>query len=284
MNRLLQRAFGVALLCGMTFFAAACASEIAPSPQPSTVPQASQAAESNADSATITIVADDWCPYNCDPDSENPGYAIEAAAEIFEKAGYQIKYEYVPWTRAIEGVLDGTYAGAVGAAKGDIPSAVFPEEPLGYYGNYLFVRKGNTWQYTGLDSLKKIRLGVIGDYYYSDEINAYIEANKDNPNVDVIYGNNAVELNLQKLLGNKIDVYIEDSNIVFYTVKSAGLDVEKLEVAGVIGDPEAFYIAFSPLNPESKKWADILSKGIQELRDSGRLNEILQRYGLMDWK
>jgi len=26
---------------------------------------------------TITIRADVWCPYNCEPDSEKPGYMIE---------------------------------------------------------------------------------------------------------------------------------------------------------------------------------------------------------------
>lgn len=286
MNKLRRHtgSFRIALLCGIALFAAACGSKSTPSPQSPVVPPATQAAGSTAGDSVITIVADDWCPYNCVPDSDHPGYAIEAATEIFKKAGYQVKYEYVPWTRAIDGVLDGTYAGAVGAAKGDIPGAIFPEEALGYYGNYLFIRKGDTWRYTGVDSFKNIRLGVIGDYFYTDEINAYIEASKNSPQVDAIYGNNAAELNVQKLLDNKIDVYLEDSNIVFYTIEQAGLDKEKLEIAGVIGDPEAFYIAFSPLNPESQKWAEILSNGIRELRESGRLAEILQRYGLKDWK
>jgi polar amino acid transport system substrate-binding protein len=272
--------FSIALLCGIALFAAACGNASTPLPQPSIVsPPVSTAADH-----VIRIVADDWCPYNCVPDSAYPGYAIEAAVEIFKKAGYQIKYEYVPWARAVDGVLDGTYEGAIGASKGDIPGAIFPEKELGYYGNYLFVRKGDTWRYTGVDSLKNIRLGVIGDYYYSDEINAYIEASKNNPQVDVIYGNNAAELNLKKLLDNKIDVYLEDSNIVFYTVEQAGLDMKNLEIAGEVGDPEAFYIAFSPANPESQKWAEILSNGIRELRESGRFAEILQRYGLKDWE
>jgi hypothetical protein len=48
------------------------------------------------DSNVITVVTDDWCPYSCTPGSEYPGYMIEVAAEIFKKAGYQIKYEYIP--------------------------------------------------------------------------------------------------------------------------------------------------------------------------------------------
>lgn len=37
----------------------------------------------------ITLVADEWCPYNCVPNSEKPGYAIEIAQEIFNKKKYK---------------------------------------------------------------------------------------------------------------------------------------------------------------------------------------------------
>jgi polar amino acid transport system substrate-binding protein len=287
MNNLRQHtglSFRIALFCGIALFVAACGSAATPSPQPPTAAPVSPTSAPPAGMPVITIVADDWCPYNCAPDSEYPGYAIEAATEIFKKAGYQLKYEYVPWPRAIQGVLDGTYAGAVGAAKGDIPDAIFPEEELGYYGNYLFIRKGDPWRYTGLDSFKNIHLGVIEDYYYSDEINTYLEANKNSSQVDIIYGDDAAQRNIEKLLKNRIDVYLEDRNVVFYAIGQAGLDKEKVEIAGEIGDPVALYIAFSPLNPEAGKWAEILSKGIKALRANGRLAEILQRYGLQDWK
>ena len=261
MNRLRQHTgflFSIAL--GIALFVAACGNAATPSPQSPTVAPVLPTSAPTAGMPVITIVADNWCPYNCVPDSQSPGYTIEAATEIFKQAGYQLKYEIVPWPRALQGVLDGTYAGAVGAAKGDIPGAIFPEEEIGIYGNYLFVRKGDPWRYTGLDSFKTIHLGVIGDYYYSDEINAYIEAKKNNPQVDIIYGNNAAGRNIEKLLDNKIDVYLEDSNVVFYAIGQAGLDKEKIEIAGKIGDPVLLYIAFSPANPESGKWAEILCR------------------------
>jgi polar amino acid transport system substrate-binding protein len=235
-------------------------------------------------SNVITIVADDWCPYNCVPDSKTPGYIIELATEIFSKAGYQLKYEYVPWSRVIKGVENGTYDGAVGAAKGDIPSALFPEEEEGMATNHVFVRKGEKWQYAGIDSLKQVRLGVVGDYYYNDEINAYIAANPNSPKIDVTRGDDAVEQSLKKLLTNQIDVYIEDLNVFYYTAAQAGLDKDKFAIAGLVDEPQPIYIAFSSKNPEAEKWARILSDGIKEFRSSGHLAEILQRYGMKDWK
>lgn len=47
---------------------------------------------------------------------------------------------------------------------------------------------------------------------------------------------------------------------------------------------EKIYIAFSPEIKDSQRYAQILSKGIKELRKSGRLKEILSKYDLMDWK
>ena len=46
---------------------------------------------------------------------------------------------------------------------------------------------------------------------------------------------------------------------------------------------EKIYIAFSPQKPESHKLAKILSEGMLKLRESGKLEEILNKYGLSDW-
>lgn len=53
--------------------------------------------------------------------------------------------------------------------------------------------------------------------------------------------------------------------------------------AGSVGPTENF-IAFSPVNPKSREYAAILDRGMAEMRASGRLRQILQRYGVKDWK
>lgn len=232
----------------------------------------------------IIAAGDQWCPYNCAPDSEHPGYMIEVATEIFKKAGYRFEYQAVPWARTLGGIKDGTYDAAVGAAIGDIPEAIFPEEALGSVNNSMFVHKGNLWKFTGIDSLKNIRLGVIGDYYYSDEINAYLDANPNSPNIDVLLGDNAVEHNITKLLEDKIDVYIEDPNVFYFTAAQMKVNKENFDSVGELNKPEGIYLAFSPRNPKSAEWAKILSDGIRDLRQSGRLAEILKWYGVQDWK
>jgi polar amino acid transport system substrate-binding protein len=46
---------------------------------------------------TITLHADEWCPYNCAPGSGMPGYAVEVAREVFEQAGHRLDYGLLSW-------------------------------------------------------------------------------------------------------------------------------------------------------------------------------------------
>ncbi|MEK2644629.1 transporter substrate-binding domain-containing protein [Bdellovibrio sp. BCCA] len=50
-------------------------------------------------------------------------------------------------------------------------------------------------------------------------------------------------------------------------------------------DSEPFlYVGFSPNNPKSKIYAKILNQGIDDLRRSGELRRILEKYNLEDWE
>jgi len=238
---------------------------------------------STALSETITIVADDWCPYNCEPGSDSPGYIVEVAREIFTSAGYRLEYKYVPWARALKEVKKGTYDGAIAATPKELPNAVFPDEKLGYYANDLIIRNGDKWQFNTIDSLSQVKLGAIKNYNYGKSLDTYIETNKNTFSVQVLTGNNAVERNLNKLLQNRIDVYLEDRNVAFYTAKKMDI-LDKIAIGGTEGKPISMYIGFSAANPESKKYAHLLSEGIKKMRKSGQLAKILKKYGVSDWK
>jgi polar amino acid transport system substrate-binding protein len=59
---------------------------------------------------------------------------------------------------------------------------------------------------------------------------------------------------------------------------------DKIECAGYGDEPAMIYIAFSPSKQGSADYARILSEGIIELRKTGELQVILNKYGLQDWK
>jgi len=233
---------------------------------------------------TITVVADEWCPINCEPGSDKPGYAIEVAQYVFGKAGHQVVYQNLNWSKSIEDSRKGMYSGIVGASKEEAEDFVFPQNTIGASANSFFVSAGSNWTYQGMDSLNGVCLAAIKSYEYGDDLDAYLESNKNDPKkVQVVSGDNPLEKNFKKLDGGRVDVVIEDRPVGDYTIKEMGLK-GKIKFAGNDGDPTDFYIAFSPADPKSKEYADLLSQGLDDMRASGKLEEILSRYGMSDWK
>lgn len=97
------------------------------------------AVTSSAD--TISIVADEWCPYNCSPESDKPGYMIEIAAAVFQKSGHTVDYKTINWSRAIDKARKGKYTAIVGTTKGDAPDFIFPDQEQGVTTNSFFVKR-----------------------------------------------------------------------------------------------------------------------------------------------
>ena len=231
---------------------------------------------------TITLRADIWDPYNGDPASDRPGFMIELAKAVFEKAGYTVDYQVEGWSwdRSVEEAKKGNIDGIVGAAKSDAPDFIFPSVALCKQRMFFFVKKGNPWRYAGVDSLAPVKLGVISGYTYVDDIDVYIEANKDNEDrVQSVQDDNALELNLKKLAAGRIDTLIEDAAVFNSKAKALGI-ADQFESAGLAGPEDECYIAFTPAKPSSAKYAELLAAGIKEMTASGELQKLLDKYGI----
>jgi polar amino acid transport system substrate-binding protein len=233
-----------------------------------------------AHAQTISLEADHWMPFNGDGKAES-GYMIDVAKAVFESHGLQVKYSVTPWARAVADVRSGKCNAVVGAGVDDAPDLIFPKEELGVGVQTFYVKAGSPWKYSGVDSLKGVKLAVIKDYTYFPELDAYIKANPSG--VKAGYGADPLRDNLRLLLDGPVDVVVDNPAVLAYTADSMGIK-GKVSVAGNGGTPLKMFIAFSPANPKSKEYADMLSTGIAALRKSGELKKVLARYGLSDWK
>jgi len=239
---------------------------------------------------TILLKSDKWCPYNCEPDAELPGYAIEVAKRIFEKAGHKLKYEIAPWSRSIKLAKEGDITAIVGVTRNEAPALIFPEQEFGISLIHFYKRKGFPWGFSGVKSLDAVRVGIMGDYEYGAEFDEYFEKNKETRKVQIIRAKEPLVLNIRKLLRERIDVIPEDKSVFVSTANSMGV-WDKIEDAG--SDPidskeeldeSKLYIAFSPRNPKSKEYAKLITDGIEQMRLSGELDKILAKYKLTDWR
>lgn len=240
-------------------------------------------AAGGAGAAEVTLRADSWCPYNCEP-GNRPGYLVEIAKAALEPAGHTVNYSMMAWTDALAAVKEGKVSGALGAVRTEAPELVYPKSSLGLSRPTLVVRRGRDLpglSDKNLEPLKNVRFGSITDYYYSDTVNAFIDANKASPNMVRVSGDNVTEDLVNMLIDGKIDAMVEDSNVVDYLLESKGY--RNLFNYVALGDPSDVSIGFSPKDPNSKAYVDLIDAKLAEMRKNGKLTQILDRYGVRDW-
>lgn len=236
---------------------------------------------------TITLLADEWCPYNCEERGGKPGYMVEIARQVFEKAGHKVVYKTMNWTRSILEAREGRATGVIGASKeGEAAGFVFPDKPQGKGVTAILVKKGNPWRYDdsgSVEPLKALSLGVIQDYDYGDWTPYLKSAKGDAKKVQAVSGDNALELNLKKLVAGRVDAVLEDRNVAEYALGDLKL-ADQVEIAGVNPKYDELFIAFSPKEPKAVEYARLLVEGVEDLRRSGELAAILKGYSLKDWR
>ena len=234
---------------------------------------------SAARAETLTLRSDYWCPYNCTPGGEPPGYMIEIARKVFEPAGYTIDYQLMPYDEAIEAARKGEITAVVGAARKDAPDLAFTASSQGTTTYAFASAKGSGFVYKGVESLKGIRLGAIQDYTYDAAIDAHIAAGEG---VTLVSGDTATRDLVQLLADRKVDVIIEGDAVLDYTIAEMGMT--NLFDLFVASEGAPVYIAFSPAHPKVAELVTLLDKGVADLRTSGELAKIMRRYGKKDWQ
>ncbi|MCB1327632.1 MAG: transporter substrate-binding domain-containing protein [Spirochaetales bacterium] len=252
------------------------------SEQPATDPE-EQAAPVDPDA--ISIRADLWCPFNCEPEGEHQGFMIDVARAAFALEGRPVDYQLMSWARAIEETRAGRFHAIVGAYRSDAPDFIFPAEEIGISRDIFLVRDDSRWTYSGIGSLSGVTLGVIHEYGYGAEVDAYVEAHKDDETrIQVVFSEDGLAQNFRKLLLGRITAVVENENRALYYLDQNPRIAARVRPAGSPGQAQRTFIAFSPARAESRELAGLLDTGIRALRASGRLAEILAYYGLDDWK
>jgi polar amino acid transport system substrate-binding protein len=228
----------------------------------------------------VTLAADAWPPY-CGEPGEKPGSMVEVAKAIFEDAGYTVTYSLLPWTRVLSEVAKGKLDGAVAAGIHD--GLVVPSEPAVMCSADFFVLKKSAWRYTGIDTLEKVSIGVADGYTWGEPIDAYTAKYTGTSKVQAAGGDAPLETNIRKLMAGRVDAVLETPAVFWDTVAKMGLAKNDFVHAGTVVGLTPYYIGFSP-NERGKKLAAVFDEKMAELRKSGRLAKILERYGMTDWK
>jgi polar amino acid transport system substrate-binding protein len=230
---------------------------------------------------TIIIAADKWCPYNCDPESEFPGYMVEIVIESFKLYGNgeKIVYRTMPWSRAMIEGRAGRVGGIIGAIDSESVGLHMPDNELGVTSASFFTHNDSNWNFDSFDKMSKssLTVGTMKGYEWGEETTTFI--NNNQKKITFSYGVDGLPKLIKVLKTKRIEILLEDQAVFWFMVKRLKLPKDIFRFAGTVGVPKKLYVSF-----HNKKHAEIVSKGIEALRNNGKLNKILKKYNLKDWR
>ncbi len=237
-----------------------------------------------AHAAPLEVAADEWCPFNCQPDAAMPGYVIEVLKAVFVQEG--VNYRVLPWKRVVLQTQKGISAAAIGATQ-EIAAAEnlqIGRESVGYSSDCLYVAAGNTVKYQGkADDLNSLnRVGIALGYDYDDGFTEWLARVVNKPKVFFASGDQPAVSNLRKLTAGSLDGMIEAEAVMDYLLLNARL--AKPVVSAGCDTAIPIYVAFGPKGSAGDGLVERFDQGMVALRSSGRLAEILAKYGVKDWK
>lgn len=227
---------------------------------------------------TLSLQAVTRCPYICDIKSDKKGILIDITNYIFTRAGHKVDYQTHPWARVVNAASKGSIDGIIGATRKNVPDLLFPQHALMLSKIEFFVRYDETWQYKGLASLFKKRIGVINNLSYG-KMDSYIRKYTSNPRrILIISGKRTLSRSTNMLKAKRIGAILEDKMVMGYFLKQQNLQDRIKPAGGVSG--ENMYVAFSPLRPYAQKYTDLVSAALAKDDVKQKMKEILASYQL----
>jgi polar amino acid transport system substrate-binding protein len=203
--------------------------------------------------------------------------------QIYLPLGYKIDYVILPWARCVQEVRDGSADGLVATVYSQTPDLVFPEASLGLDETRFYTTQGSHWSFNNPADLGRIRLGVVQGYDYLEWLDLYIRRNTGTTKIWFARGEYPLEHQVTALQDGRIDAFVENPEVIKAYLKEHRGRV-KLRTAGLAGPANRLYAAFSPNKAWSAELARLFDLKIDELRANGKLQAILERYGLSDWR
>ncbi|MBT4019658.1 MAG: transporter substrate-binding domain-containing protein [Alphaproteobacteria bacterium] len=223
------------------------------------------------------------CPIVCDsPEGSRNGYVLDILSEIAAKYETKVKFQILPKTRLARELK-----------KSDTDILLLPSVPLKkygfaatklpivYYSMAVMRRKNFPFKFTGLDSLKKVKWGVVSGEKWRGKYQAHIEENKGISVVE-IFGSKAYDRASELIARKRIDVVISVFQMLDLKRKNSRFAEDvTVDRTNVFGNRVPIHAAFKN-NDFGKLWANRIDSGLRELRKSGRLKQIFSKYDVGD--
>ncbi len=219
---------------------------------------------------TFKIMTEEYPPYNYTKDGQIAGISTEVMREILKRIGHPDNIEVFSWSRGYNLIQQNDNHILFSTTRTEKRENLFKwVGPLALNKTVFFAKKGSSVSIASMNDAKKVkRIGA-----YNDAFGELLLKEKGFTNIDSVVDN---KLNLKKLIGGRIDLWIINELTGIDIAREAGL-AGKIESVFEV-QKKQLYIAFSKKTPNTiiEKW----QKALDEIKSDGKYARILNKYGI----
>jgi len=234
------------------------------------------------------IIWNPYCPYTCDSIAENGrnGIAIDIINEVFKDSEHTVTFTRIDsWLRAKrlidKGVSDGMAFTFYNSGITE-PGFITPDIPMLMVKGtaYISLTKNKIDPFHVADLA---RFKMIGSYRNSVNPNEKLaKLLTDNPNKAAYFtGADILERVSYMLSIGRLDIWLDSPDLLSYFIATRAGDKFSVSHAHV-ENKEYGGMLFNKSKVESNALAKMMSKGVTDLRKSGKMKKLLAVYGVVD--
>lgn len=242
-------------------------------------------APANAFTLRVALEQADNRPFEyLDDHGKLTGFHVELVREVCSLLGWEVRFERLPWKRALGWLADGHVQALTYIARSQERESYawfLPDNVLHVQRVSLYVRKERVaeipYQPHLADMMNRWRFGAVQGYFYNEEINALLKSGLPIDQSAVTQASL-----LAMLLKNRIDVAI----VIVGAIDQAQRDIpdireriQRIEGALFTGTPS--YIAFTR-KQDGDKWAEQFASAYKRWRSSPNYARLVARFHVVD--
>ncbi|SHO53517.1 polar amino acid transport system substrate-binding protein [Desulfopila aestuarii DSM 18488] len=224
-----------------------------------------------AQNKTICLTTDPWEPYY-GPDLEKGGVFTEIVRAAFKIEGYELEVKFVPWKRALESSKQGICSGLLGAFYTEERTHNFQySDPITETRIVFITKIDKAIQYKRLQELSSYTIGTIRGYSYSQEFDSATYLKKEEVTT--------TEQNLNKLLADRIDIFIDSEEVAAWLLQKKFKEVAHLvRIIEPVYTVKKLYVPISKNIKNYQKIVNDLNNGIKKIKENGTYEAILEHF------
>lgn len=218
---------------------------------------------------TVRLTNGHWPPYM---ENTPPHYGVisHIVTLAFANSDRPVTYGFFPWSRALLLAKKGLWDGSVAwTCRPELRKHFRFSDPIVAHSYVMFHRKDKDFDWSEVEDLESYRIGLTQDYNYGDEFEQAVAAGTISTETTT-----SDESNFRKLAAGRIDLFPMEPAVGIEMLETLKLD-DKITFHTTPLQSDYLYLILSRRVPESGRYLEEFNEGLEELRETGRLEELI---------